>query len=67
MPPVFGWPAAAAAAGAWVAAAGAAVAAGGGALVFLESDPNPLITAKEVATTWYVSFSFDVDVGRIFR
>ena len=29
--------------------------------------PNPLITAKEVATTWYVSFSFDVDVGRIFR
>ncbi len=41
--------------------------AGGGALVFLESDPNPLITAKEVATTWYVSFSFDVDVGRIFR
>ena len=41
--------------------------AGGGALVFLESDPNPLIRAKEVATTWYVSFSFDVDVGRIFR
>jgi hypothetical protein len=41
--------------------------AGGGALVFLESDPNPLITAKEIATTWYVSFSFDVDVGRFFR
>ena len=41
--------------------------AGAGALVFLESDPNPLITAREVATTWYVSFSFDVDVGRVFR
>ena len=41
--------------------------AGAGVLVFLESDPNPLITAREVATTWYVSFSFDVDVGRAFR
>ena len=41
--------------------------AGAGALVFLESDPNPLITERDVATTWYVSFSFDVDVGRIFR
>ena len=41
--------------------------AGAGALIFLESDPNPLITERNVATTWYVSFSFDLDVGRIFR
>ena len=39
---------------------------GGGALIFRESDPNPLITRKTVATTWYVSFSFDLDIAKVF-
>ena len=39
---------------------------GGGALIFVESDLNPLITRKTVAATWYVSVSFDVDVARVF-
>ncbi len=39
---------------------------GGGALVFRESDPNPLITRKSAAVTWYVSFSFDLDVAKGF-
>jgi hypothetical protein len=37
---------------------------GGGALVFRESDPNPLITRKSAAVTWYVSFSYDLDVAK---
>jgi hypothetical protein len=37
---------------------------GAGALIFLESDPNPLISEKSIASTWYVSFSFDFDVGK---
>jgi hypothetical protein len=40
--------------------------AGGGALVFMESDPNPLITKKTVAATWYVSFSLDLDMAKVF-
>jgi hypothetical protein len=40
---------------------------GGGALIFLESNPNPLISRKEIATTWYASFSFDLDIVSIFR
>jgi hypothetical protein len=39
---------------------------GAGAIVFRESDPNPLISRKNAATTWYVSFSFDLDVARTF-
>jgi hypothetical protein len=39
---------------------------GAGALVFRESDPNPLITRKSAAVTWYVSFSFDLDVLKGF-
>ncbi len=39
---------------------------GGGALVFRESDPNPLVTRKSAAVTWYASFSFDLDVMRGF-
>jgi hypothetical protein len=38
--------------------------AGAGAIVFKEADPNPLITRQSTATTWYVSFSFDLDVAR---
>jgi hypothetical protein len=38
------------------------VRAGGGALVFRESDPNPLITSKTAAVTWYASISFDLDL-----
>lgn len=38
----------------------------GGALVFRESDPNPLITRKSAAVTWYVAFSFDLDVAKGF-
>jgi hypothetical protein len=37
---------------------------GGGALVFKESDPNPLVTKKSAAATWYLSFSFDIDVAK---
>ena len=39
---------------------------GGGALIFRESDPNPLITRKTAAATWYASFSFDVDMAGYF-
>ncbi len=39
---------------------------GAGAIVFRESNPNPLITRKSAAATWYVSFSFDLDVARGF-
>jgi len=38
---------------------------GAGALVFKESDPNPLITQKSVAATPYVSLSLDVDLGTL--
>ena len=38
------------------------VRAGGGALVFRESNPNPLITRKTAATTWYASISLDLDL-----
>ena len=44
-----------------------AIRGGGGALLFLESDPNPLIDKKSIAASWYVSFSFDVDVAKMFR
>ena len=39
---------------------------GGGALVFRESDPNPLITRKSAAVTWYISFSFDLNLLKGF-
>jgi hypothetical protein len=39
---------------------------GGGAIVFRESDPNPLVTKKSAAVTWYVSFSFDLDLLKGF-
>jgi hypothetical protein len=37
---------------------------GGGAIIFKESDPNPLVTKKTAAATWYVSFSFDINVAK---
>jgi hypothetical protein len=40
---------------------------GAGALVFKESNPNPLIAKKSAATTPYLSFSFDLDVARLFE
>jgi len=42
------------------------VRAGGGVLLFRESDPNPLVSRKSAATTWYTSFSFDLDLLRGF-
>ena len=39
---------------------------GGGALVFRESDPNPLISRKSAAVTWYISFSFDLNLLKGF-
>src|SRR5262245_39524966 len=42
------------------------VRAGAGALVFRQADPNPLVTRKSAAVTWYVSFSFDLDLLRGF-
>jgi len=40
------------------------VRAGGGALVFREANPNPLITSRSAAATWYASVSFDLDLLR---
>lgn len=40
---------------------------GAGALVFKESNPNPLIAKQSAAITPYVSFSFDLDVARLFE
>jgi hypothetical protein len=40
--------------------------AGGGALVFREADPNPLITRRTAAISWYMSFSFDLNVLKGF-
>jgi hypothetical protein len=37
---------------------------GAGALIFKESDPNPLVTKKTAAATWYLSFSFDINVAK---
>jgi len=39
---------------------------GGGAIVFREANPNPLITKRSPAVTWYVSFSFDLNVMKGF-
>ena len=39
---------------------------GAGALLFRQSDPNPLVTRKSAAVTWYVSFSFDLDLLKGF-
>jgi hypothetical protein len=39
---------------------------GAGVLVFRESDPNPLITRKTAAVTWYASFSFDLNLLKGF-
>ena len=39
---------------------------GGGALVFRESDPNPLVTRTSTAATWYASFSLDLDLLKGF-
>jgi len=40
--------------------------AGGGALIFRQSDPNPLVTSRTAAATWYASFSYDFDVMKGF-
>jgi hypothetical protein len=40
---------------------------GAGALVFKESDPNPLIAQTSVTTTPYVSLAVDVNVAAILR
>jgi hypothetical protein len=37
---------------------------GGGVLLFRQSDPNPLVTRKSAAVSWYASFSFDLDLLR---
>jgi hypothetical protein len=39
---------------------------GAGALVFRESDPNPLVTRTSTAATWYASFSLDLDLLKGF-
>jgi len=40
---------------------------GAGALVFKESDPNPLIDQSSLTATPYVSFTADVNVATIFK
>ena len=37
---------------------------GAGVLVFQQADPNPLVTQKSAAATWYASFSLDLDILR---
>jgi hypothetical protein len=39
---------------------------GGGVLVFREANPNPLISRRSAAVTWYASFSFDLNVLKGF-
>jgi hypothetical protein len=39
---------------------------GGGVLIFREANPNPLVTRKSAAVTWFVSFSFDLNVLKGF-
>lgn len=38
-----------------------------GALIFKETDPNPLITERSVAATPFAAFSIDVDLGNLFK
>ena len=38
-----------------------------GVLLFLENDPNPLVTDRSLAATFYVAVSLDVDIVRAFR
>jgi hypothetical protein len=38
--------------------------AGGGALIYRKANDNPLVAEKKPWPTWYVSFSFDLDVAR---
>ena len=40
---------------------------GAGALVFKETDPNPLINQTSVTATPYLSFTADINVGQVFR
>jgi len=40
---------------------------GAGALLFKEKDPNPLVTRFRVASTYYVSLSFDLNVAKAFK
>jgi hypothetical protein len=40
---------------------------GAGALLFKEKDPNPLITRFRVASTYYFSLSFDLNVAKAFK
>jgi hypothetical protein len=40
---------------------------GAGALIFKESEPNPLVTQTSVAATPYVSLALDVNVGQMFK
>ena len=38
-----------------------------GALLFLKNDPNPLVSDRSLAATFYVAVSLDVDIVRAFR
>jgi hypothetical protein len=40
---------------------------GGGMVLFLKNDPNPLVDARSLAITPYVSLSFDIDLLGAFR
>ncbi|MGB2717767.1 MAG: hypothetical protein WBC51_26520 [Vicinamibacterales bacterium] len=40
---------------------------GAGALIFNETDPNPLITQKSVAATPYVSLAVDINLGALLK
>ncbi len=39
---------------------------GAGAIVFKEDDPSPLIAEEKLNTSYYLSFSFDIDVVNLF-
>lgn len=39
---------------------------GAGAIIFKEDDPSPLVDEEKLNTSYYLSFSFDVDVVNLF-
>jgi hypothetical protein len=39
---------------------------GAGAIIFKQNDPSPLIDEQKLNTSYYLSFSFDVDVVNLF-
>jgi hypothetical protein len=39
---------------------------GAGAIIFKQDDPSPLINEQKLNTSYYLAFSFDIDVVSLF-